>query len=155
MLSFNHSISGFEFSSKDFATLLVCFFFTVYGILQSVKPAKYILSSTKNKSHKKILNGNRPKLDHWGTTYSMSCQKLRLHEEREIPQECNFAISKSWFKQANALDKSVVIMVPNTWQMSTALFHLSKSKKCCVLNPFQKLKFWKNISKKCRDFFTH
>ena len=55
MLSFNHFISGLECSSQDFVTLLVCFFFTVYGILQSVKPAKYVLSSTKNKSHKKYL----------------------------------------------------------------------------------------------------
>ena len=62
-----------------------------------------------------------------------------VNEESEMRWKCNFAISKSWFKQWNALDKSVS-RAPNARWLATVFFHLSnvQSKQCCVLNPFRK-----------------
>ena len=64
---------------------------------------------------------------------------MNFDEEREMPSESNFTISKSRIKELNTLEKSVN-RAPSAWLLSTAFFHLFNitSKQCCVLNSFQK-----------------
>ena len=66
------------------------------------------------------------------------------------PYTFNFAIKRSWFRQANALQRSIS-RAPNTLPLSIYLFHFSNKGKrhCWVLNPFLK-PYWyfQNMSSK-------
>ena len=60
-----------------------------------------------------------------------------LNAGRSNPYALSFAVSNSWSRQSNALERSVS-KAPNVLPLSTELFHFSKrfTRQCCVLYPF-------------------